>query len=92
MLTVSQMIIEPSSPWQNAAECKIKELKKGAGRKLLLTNMPWRLWDDCFKYKAYVRSHMAHDIFKLDREVPKTIMSGETANISQFSSLAGTNG
>ncbi len=27
---------------------------------------------------------MSHDIFKLDREVPETIMSGETANISQF--------
>ncbi len=31
---------EPYSHWQNAAKCKIKELKKGTGRKLLLTNRP----------------------------------------------------
>ncbi len=30
---------------------------------------------------------MAHDIFKLDGEVPKTIMSGKTADISQFFEL-----
>ncbi len=57
-------ITEPFSPWQNAAKRKIKELKKGTGRKLLLTNMPQRLWDDCLEYKAYVRSHTAHHIFK----------------------------
>ncbi len=55
-------ITEPFSPWQNAAERKIKELKKGISRKLLLTNMPRRLWDDCLEYKAYIRSHTTHDI------------------------------
>ncbi len=30
---------------------------------------------------------MAHNIFKLDREVPETIMSGKTADISQFCEL-----
>ncbi len=33
-------------------------------RKLLLTNTQYRLWDDCQENKAYVRSSMAHDIFK----------------------------
>ncbi len=31
---------EPYSHWQNAAKREIKELKKGIGRKLLLTNTP----------------------------------------------------
>ncbi len=75
---------EPYSPWQNAAEHEIKELKKGTGRKFLLTNMPRRLWDDCLEYEAYVRFHTAHNIFKLDWEVPQTIMSSKTAGISQF--------
>ncbi len=35
---------------------------------------------------------MPHEIFKWQVEVPKTIMSGETANIGQFLSLAGRNG
>ena len=26
---------EPNSPWQNAAEAMIKELKKGTGRKMI---------------------------------------------------------
>ncbi len=30
---------------------------------------------------------MTHDIYKLDRKVPKTIITGETANISQFCEL-----
>ncbi len=30
---------------------------------------------------------MTHDIFKLDGEVPKTIMSNKTANISQLCEL-----
>ncbi len=30
---------------------------------------------------------MAHDIFKLDGEVPKTMMSGKTADISRFCKL-----
>ncbi len=59
-----KIITESYSPWQNATQLKIKELKKGAGKKLLLTNMPRRLWDDCLECEAYVRSHMAHDIFK----------------------------
>ncbi len=39
------------------------------------------------EYEAYVRSHMAHDIFKLDEEVPETIMSCKTAKLSQFCEL-----
>ncbi len=49
--------------------------------------MPSRLWDNCLEYDAYVQSHTAHDIFKLDGEVPETIMSCKTADISQFCEL-----
>ena len=38
---------EPYSPWQNAAECSIRELKKGAGRTMIKSNSPKKLWDDC---------------------------------------------
>ncbi len=46
-----------------------------------------RLWDNCLKYEAYIQSHTAYDIFKLDGEVPKTIMSSRSADISQFCDL-----
>ena len=75
---------EPYSPWQNAAEGAIRELKKGAGRKMIKARSPKRLWDDCLELEAYIRSNTVHDIFILNWEVPETIMSGETSDISQF--------
>jgi hypothetical protein len=34
--------------------------------------------------EAYIRSNTAHDIFSLNGQVPETIVSGETADISPF--------
>ena len=42
------------------------------------------LWDDCLVLELYIRSNTAHDIYMLSGEVPETIMSGETSDISQF--------
>ena len=79
--------LEPYTHWSNAAERKIKELKKGSGHKLLWSSAPKHLWDDCLELEAYIRSNTAHDIFKLDGEVPKTVMLGKTSDISQFCEL-----
>jgi Reverse transcriptase (RNA-dependent DNA polymerase) len=73
---------EPHSPWSNAAEAAIRELKKGVGRQMVRSAAPKRLWDDCLEREAYVRSFTAHDIYKLNGQVPETIVSGETADIS----------
>ena len=54
---------------------------------MLKTKSPKRLWDDCLELEAYIRSNTAHDIFMLNGEVPETIMSGETSDISQFCEL-----
>ncbi len=75
---------EPHTPWSNAAEAAIRELKKGVGRQMVRSGAPKRLWDDCLEREAYVRSLTAHDIFKLDGQVPETVVSGETADISPF--------
>ena len=45
---------EPYSPWQNAAEATIKELKKGTGRKMIRTGSPHVLWDDCLELEAEI--------------------------------------
>ncbi len=79
---------EPYSPWQNAAEREIKELKKGSGRKILTSGAPRCLWDDCLELEAYIRSRSTNSMYHLDGEVPETYMSGETADISQFCELA----
>ena len=63
----------------------MKELKKNSGRKLIKSGTPKRLWGDCLELESYIRSKTTHGIYKLDGNVPKIIMSGETSNISQFS-------
>jgi hypothetical protein len=79
---------EPYSPWQNAAESAIRELKKAAGRKMVRAGAPEPFWADAIELEAYVRSNTAHDIFILQGEVPETVMSGETSDISQFCEFA----
>ena len=78
---------EPYSHWKNAAESSIKELKRGAGRKMLKARSPKILWDYCVELESYVRSHTAHNIYCLNGETPEAIMSGETLDISQIFEL-----
>ena len=75
---------EPYSPWSNSAECKIRERKKGATRKLTRSGAPKWLWCFALEYEAYVRSHNALDIFKLDGRIPETIVLSESGSISPF--------
>ena len=52
--------LEPCIPWSNAAEREIKELKTGAGCKLLKSRALKWLWDDCLELEAYIRSNIAN--------------------------------
>ena len=72
------------SQWCNSAEHEIRELKKGAARKLTRSGAPCRLWCFALEYESYIRSHTAHDIYRLDGRVHETVVSGETADISPF--------
>ena len=78
---------EPHSPWQNAAELAIRELKKGAGRKAARAKSPQKLWDHALELESYIRSNTAGAHPELDGQVPETIMSGQTADISPFAAL-----
>ena len=75
---------EPYSAWSNSAERKIRELKKGAARKLTQSGAPRRLWCFALEYKSYVHLHTAHNINQLDGHVPKMVVSGETVDIYPF--------
>ena len=78
---------EPHSPWQNAAELTIRELKKGAGRKAARAKSPEKLWDHALELESYIRSNTATAHRELDGQVPETIMSNQTADISPFAAL-----
>ena len=77
-------VTEPYSPWQNAAESAIRELKKGAGRKMTTSKAPTKLWDHCLELESYLHSHTALTSYELHGQVPETIVSGQTADISPF--------
>jgi hypothetical protein len=52
---------------------------------MVRSGAPKRLWDDCLEREAYIRSLTAHDdIYKLNGQVPETIVRCETADISPF--------
>ena len=73
--------LEPCTPWLNASERKM-ELKIGTGCKLLWSRAQKCLCDDYLELEAYMRSNIDHEIFKLDREVSVTVMSGKTSDNS----------
>ena len=84
------MILEQTEtyyPWHNEAEGGIKELKRGASRKILKDRPPKRLWDDGVELDLQLQSHTSHNIHCLNIETPETIMSGETSDMSQFCEL-----
>ncbi len=49
---------------------------------------PKPFWADAIELEAYVCSNTAHDIYILQGEVPETVMSSETSDISQFCEFA----
>jgi hypothetical protein len=75
---------EPYSPWQNAAESVIRETKRAAGLKMAMSTCLRQIWDHCIELEAMIWLHTVLDLFELQGQVPETIVSGQTANISPF--------
>jgi len=77
-------VTEPYSPWQQAAEGCIREIKWGSSRKMIGTGSPKPLWDHCLELEALVHSCTCNDIYMTAGQVPETIMTGLTADISHI--------
>ncbi len=43
-----------------------------------------RLWDDCLELQGFVTSHAVGSHCGLNGETPEAVLSGETADISEF--------
>ena len=79
---------EPHTLWSYAAEGTIRELKHRAGQKMAKSSCLAKLWDHlCLELEAYIRLHTALDKYELQGQVPKTIVLGQTADISPFIEL-----
>jgi len=77
-------VTKPYSPWQQAAEGCIREIKRGSSCKMISTGSPKPLWDHCLELEALVLSCTYNDIYMTAGQVPETIMTGSTADISHI--------
>jgi hypothetical protein len=55
---------------------------------MVCAGAPKPFWANAIELEAYVCSNTTHDIYILQGEVPETVMSGETSDISQFCEFA----
>ena len=53
----------------------------------MLPGSPKALWDHCIELEAIIRSHTALDIYGIELQVPETVMSGQTGDISSLCEL-----
>jgi hypothetical protein len=81
---IKQTQTEPHSPWQNSAECGIRELKKHARRLMQRTNTPKRLWDFCMCYVAEIRNLTAQPLYSLHGRTAYELVTGDTPDISEY--------
>jgi hypothetical protein len=73
---------EPYSPWQQATEGCIRELKWEVSRKMIKTGSPRVLWDHCTELEVFIHSLTSNYTYMTNGKVPETIMTGSTTNIS----------
>ncbi len=55
---------------------------------MLRTGLPKPLWDHSLELEALVRSCKSNDIYMTAGQVPETIMTGDTADISHIAEFA----
>jgi len=79
--------IEPHSPWQNEAEATIREVKRGADRKMTKMKSPIVLWDHCLELECLIRSSTWRNSVDLEGQVPHSITLGQECDISHIAEL-----
>jgi hypothetical protein len=78
---IQQRTVVPHSPWQNAAEASIREVKKNVRRTLRLTRDPLRLWAYCATWVCAIRRMTASSLARLNRRTPEENLTGSTPDI-----------
>ena len=58
--------------------------QEGVSRLMIKTGSPKKLWDHCIILMVMISSCSTNRIFMTTGQVPETIMTGETAGISQI--------
>ena len=74
--------IEPHTQWHNLAEAAIRELERKYRQLKARTNSPKAVWDHLISYCSLILTHTARSYHRLEKQVPQTVMIGDTADIS----------
>ena len=80
--TVQVQQLEYNNPWSNRGECAVQENKRAARCAMKKSAFPARLWDYCAESQANIICHTAHNIPTINGQVPKTVVTGNTVDIS----------
>ena len=73
-----------NTPWANRSEGAVQEKKGAKRREMMKLACPAKLWDYCAELQAKIRCHTAHNIPTLNGQVPETVVTGNTAYISEL--------
>ena len=76
--------LEGDSQWGNAAETRVREAKRRSGRMMVRAGCPLKLWDHALEHSCRLESATAKDIYKLNGQVPETMLRGDTFDISEL--------
>ena len=82
--TVQVQQLKYNTPQENRVESAVQENKKAARRAMKNSACPARLWDNCAELQAKIRSHTVHNIPTLNGQVLKTVVTGNTSDISEL--------
>ena len=82
--TVQVQQLKYNNPWKNRAEGAVQENKRAARSAMEKSACPAKLWDYCAELQAKIRCQTAHDILTLNGQVPKTVVTGNNADISEL--------
>ena len=82
--TVQVQQLEYNTHWENRAKGAVRENKRAARRAMKKSDFPASLWDYCAELQAKIRCHTACDIPTLNFQVPETVVTGNTADISEL--------
>jgi hypothetical protein len=72
---------ESYSPWMQAAEGYIREIKRGVSWLMIRTGSPKQLWDHCIILQALICSCTTNSIYMTAGQVPDTIIKEEVATL-----------
>ena len=78
--------IFPNEPFAKnaniASALGVRELKREYRRDMIATGAPECLWDLGLTYRALIRCHTAQNVRGLGKEIPQTILTGDSPDIS----------